>query len=64
MICKDCNHTEHESGKCKQCNCGESEKIVPQGVSVYTPNTIIPRLGNEMTKRNASVVPRRNKRYR
>lgn len=25
MICDTCKHEPHELGKCKNCNCGESE---------------------------------------
>ena len=25
--CSECKHDEHEAGKCKQCNCGESERV-------------------------------------
>lgn len=25
MSCSTCNHADHDAGRCKQCNCGESE---------------------------------------
>lgn len=26
-MCPDCNHFQHDPGKCSSCNCGESELI-------------------------------------
>lgn len=26
-MCPDCNHVEHDPGKCSKCNCGESELV-------------------------------------
>ena len=28
--CLTCNHSEHESGRCKQCNCGENDVVRPK----------------------------------
>lgn len=25
MNCPDCNHDEHQPGRCENCNCGQSE---------------------------------------
>jgi hypothetical protein len=27
MDCLTCNHAQHEKGKCRQCNCGESSIV-------------------------------------
>jgi hypothetical protein len=66
MDCEDCNHKEHEAGKRKQCNCGESLKVHPQGRNAYVSNYAIPGEGYELpqfTQRTATVVPKRHTRY-
>jgi hypothetical protein len=38
MNCEICNHKEHEAGMCEQCNCMESEIILPRERPTFEDN--------------------------
>ncbi len=35
VFCPTCHHAPHQPGQCEQCNCGESEIVVPTGRTSY-----------------------------
>jgi hypothetical protein len=52
MSCKTCNHEDHNAGKCKQCNCGESEVIKSEDTSFSLPSDYGDYLKNVREKWN------------